>query len=91
MKTPTNIKKVDIEVLKISNLSNKIVCRPPQSRETIPLTLKFLNCFRVTPSLSDPCGCVCFGSCCVKNVTEKLVRILFRGEKFGPTFRKDSI
>ena len=31
-------KELDAETLKTSKLSNKIICRPPQSRETIPLT-----------------------------------------------------
>ena len=30
-------KELDAETLKTSKLSNKIICRPPQSRETIPL------------------------------------------------------
>ena len=35
MKTWTR-KNLDAEILKTSNLSNKIICRPPQFRETIP-------------------------------------------------------
>ena len=31
-------KELDADTLKTSNLSNKIICRPPQSRETIPLS-----------------------------------------------------
>ena len=33
-------KELDAETLKTSKLSNKIICRPPQSRETIPLSYK---------------------------------------------------
>ena len=31
-------KELDVETLKTSNLSNKIICRPPQSCETISLS-----------------------------------------------------
>ena len=38
MKTATKFKKKhDAEIIKTSNLSLKIICRPPQSCETIPL------------------------------------------------------
>ena len=37
MKTAMKKKKCVAEILKTTNLSNKIICRPPQSRETIPL------------------------------------------------------
>ena len=35
--TDINRNKPDAETFKTSNLSNKMVSRPPQSRETIPL------------------------------------------------------
>ena len=38
MKTATKLKKHDAEILKTSNLSNKIISSSAQSRETIPLT-----------------------------------------------------
>ena len=34
-----NKNKLDAETLKTSNLPNKIICRQPQSRETIPLNV----------------------------------------------------
>ena len=36
-------KELDAETLKTSKLSNKIICRPPQSRETIPLNGSLLH------------------------------------------------
>ena len=37
-----NFKRNDAEKIKTYNLANKIDCRPPQSRETIPLNTFFL-------------------------------------------------
>ena len=34
-----NKKYLDAEIIKTTNLCYKIVCRPPQSRETIPLRI----------------------------------------------------
>ena len=39
------VKKPDAETLKTSNLNTKIICRPPQSRETISLNCKTLNLY----------------------------------------------
>ena len=40
MKTPKKKKKKrDAEILKTSNLPNKIISSPPQSRKTIPLSV----------------------------------------------------
>ena len=38
-----NKKKRDAEILKTSNLPNKIISSPPQSRETIPLKVLFFK------------------------------------------------
>ena len=41
-----NKKKRDVEILKTSNLPNKIISSPPQSHETIPLKgLRSTSCF----------------------------------------------
>ena len=32
-----------MEILKTSHLSNKIICRPPQSCETIPLNVQYYD------------------------------------------------
>ena len=46
--TDKNKNKPDAEITKTYKLSNKIICKPPQSRETIPLTnnikIRFVNC-----------------------------------------------
>ena len=42
MKTPKKKKKLDVEIIKTYDLCNKIICRPSQSRETIPLKSQFL-------------------------------------------------
>ena len=53
-----NEKKLDAEIIKTYDLCNKIICRPPQSRETIPLrntNLKymFLN-YEYRPRTESP-------------------------------------
>ena len=48
-KRQQNLKKCDAEILKTSDLSNKIISSSAQSRETIPLTIKpMLNNSRMT-------------------------------------------
>ena len=49
----TNKNNHDAEILKTSNLSNKIVCRPPHSRETIPLSFIVLYVHCTTYSKSQ--------------------------------------
>ena len=46
MKTTTKMKKkLDAEIIKTCNLSNESICRPPQSRETVPLiVLEYIRC-----------------------------------------------
>ena len=41
MKTATKLKKHDAEIIQASDLCKKIICRPRQSRETIPLNSFF--------------------------------------------------
>ena len=42
-------KKVDVEILKTSNPSNKIICRHPQCRETVPLSMFMFIDFSIVP------------------------------------------